>query len=70
MPPSQGFLPQVFSPIANATMKIWCVCIELRYAASAKRDDGLLCAEIERLASRKGWYGYRRIAARLRHDGF
>ena len=41
-----------------------------RYAAPAREDEELLRAEIVRLASRYGRYGYRRITALLRRDGW
>ena len=41
-----------------------------RYAGPVRGDEELLRAEIVRLASRYGRYGYRRITALLRNDGW
>jgi len=41
-----------------------------RYGAPASNEEELLRAEIVRLASRYGRYGYRRITALLRNDGW
>lgn len=41
-----------------------------RYAAISRRSEDLLTAEIVRLASQYGRYGYRRITAMLRQEGW
>ena len=41
-----------------------------RYAVAAKEDEGPLCAAIIEFAGRYGRYGYRRITAMLRQEGW
>jgi transposase InsO family protein len=41
-----------------------------RYVAKEREDEGPLTAAIIELASQYGRYGYRRITALLRHDGW